>query len=250
MLFRRIVIATSVSATVILMGVWAAGFVALGQGRGGGATVTINADTAQAGQIVREAMRELDGTCAISPAIQIEGTLGDGELTEEVVIGIDGQCRTVILDVERTVEVLQGSEVMQSSGSTDWEAYTTFRLSGVYEEGGEEFEALAEAEVEFHLTEEDGEFSFNYPSPIARCVVSGFPTIREEDCDLEYNVNTATQKKLTNDARFKHHPVPDVTWDQTATYDAKVSGSDRYRCWAGPHPSYLESRCRGNRTRE
>ena len=200
---------------------------------------------------MREAMREPDGTCATSPAIQIEGTLGDGELTEEVVIGIDGQCRTVILAVERTVEVLSDSDVMQSSGSTDWEAYTTFRLSGVYvADNGNERDALAETEVEFHLTEEDGEFTFNYPSPIARCLVSGFPTIRLDDCDLEYNVNTSTRKKLTTEAEFLHHPEPHVTWDQTSTYDAKVSGTDRYRCWAGPHPSYLESRCRGNRTRE
>lgn len=44
--------------------------------------------------------------------------------------------------------------------------------------------------------------------------------------------------------------LPELEWEQSETYDARITGNDRYLCQAGPSPSYLQVTCQGNRVSE
>ncbi len=248
MLFRRMVITTSIFAVVIGVGVWAAGFGLSAQG-GGGPTepVRIDVDTARVGQVVGGGAMLPDGRCG-PRSIEIEGTLEGDELSEEIILSVDDRCRLVVDSIDRALAPAQTAK----SASTDWEAWARFRFYGTYidPDTDEDYWAEAETEVEFFLKEEAGAFTFNSPRPVEYCFASGLPTISNRRCWLEYNVDTSTRKKLGAHGRFYFYGNPQMNWKQSATYDARISGSDRYKCVSGEAPGFLRYSCRGNRTEE
>ncbi len=139
-----------------------------------------------------------------------------------------------------------------ANGYTDWEAYARLRLWGWYDtQPNDDDNPLtpmeAETEVEFFLRSTSSSLLFNYPPPRKWC--EGIePGLIWRDCWLENEYNTETRKVVGTYSHFFFNGIPQMDWDQHATYNARLSGNDTYRCYAGPHPGSLNWSCRGNRT--
>ncbi len=108
MTFRRMLFVASVLAVVISVGAWAAGFGSENsvgaQGPGGGDDVNIQiaVDQVEMGEIIHSGVVNAAGGCDIGVrTIEIEGTLSEGELSEEISVVLNDDCQLVVESIER-----------------------------------------------------------------------------------------------------------------------------------------------------
>lgn len=212
--------------------------------------LTVNADNLTEGHVIQSLTRTLDGNCPNIPAMTIELTLENHHASKDVTVGMNDSCEVVAESID--VKLIH-EDVLSMTRSTDidWEVYARYRLYGTYDTDDNSYFAEAETEVEFNLRETNTGFHFNYPLPSAHCEASDLPTITwSGGCNLNYDVNTSSRKKIGAETEFRFYGIPQMEWDQSATYDAKLTGTDRVICRSEEYPSFLSARCRGARTQE
>ncbi len=224
------------------------------QGGGSNGDILIDADMAVVNQIVGTGSRSRDGFCSFGGSVNIEGTLGDGEMSEEITVAFDDDCRLIVENIVRVTQPPDESDVLMSSDDhTDWEVYANLKLWGYYQnpddDDDEPLPVSAETDIEFRYRETNTSLSFNYPLPEKWCQ-STPPAIVWRTCTLKYVTNTSTKKSVRTQTRFTFNGVPQMTWDHHATYNAKLDASDTYRCHAGPHPGFLNWRCKGGKSEQ
>ena len=223
-----------------------------------GNLITVNADNLAQGDVIQSLTRKLDGDCPNIPAMEIELTLENHQASKDVTVGMNDSCQIVVESIDVKLLPANHLSITRSTGQVksmtrsvdiDWEVYARYRLFGTYHTDDESYFAEAETEVEYYLRETNTGFSFNYPSPSAHCESTDLPTITwSGGCNLNFDVNTSSRKKIGAETEFKFWGTPQMEWDQSATYDARIDATDRVICSSEEYPSFLSARCRGART--
>lgn len=222
-------------------------------GAGDRVDISINVDSVSKDQILHTGIQTSDGSCNMNTrTLDIEGTLSGNEMSEEINLQVNAKCQLVVESINREYDLSESATGTSQSNNypINTFAWTIFRLYGDYAEDDTEYlDVETETEVQFHLSETASGFSFNYPLPDETCEAYN-PVTSWDNCWLEYEHNTQQRKAVGAYGDFTHVGSPLFEWEQSATFDARTSQTDTYRCIAGEHPAYLQVFCRGDRDPE
>ncbi len=256
MLFKRTIL-----SAVLVVALCATGCVSDGDGaaqKGGDdeSVIHVNIGQVSEGQVLHVLDRLPNGECpAMTPAEETVITLAPNEVSEEITMATNDDCQIIVEQIDKVLlpeaSDHDGGVTQDHGGSINWYAYARLRLHGTYTHtDGRKLFAESDTQIDFYLRQTSTGFHFNNPPPEEFCESSGLPTISNRNCRLQWDFNTSQRKQLGAHSEFTFFGEPQMTWDQSATYNARTSGSDQVICENGPRPSFLRRTCTGDRTEE